>query len=69
MVWHRQGLPRGVERMAEADVAAALANDVIAKALKGSNGFLPRDDRELRTHWVTTTLPMSTPEGSGIASP
>lgn len=55
--------------MAEADVAAALANDVIAKALKGSNGFLPRDDRELRTHWVTTTLPMSTPEGSGIASP
>ncbi len=55
--------------MPEPYVTASLPGHLIAKTPKRANGFLPRDSGQLRTHPVTTTLPMSIPDGSGIASP
>src|SRR5712691_5688082 len=59
----------GVGGVTKTDVAPLLANGYIAKFSESANQFLPRNDRQLRTHRVTTTLPISTLLGSGISSP
>ena len=58
-----------VGRMAQADVAALLAHRNIAKLSQSANQVSFRNDGQLRTYRVTTTLPISTLLGSGISSP
>jgi hypothetical protein len=69
MIGYSERFAGGIAEMPEAYVTASLADHLIAKTPKRANGFLPRDSGQLRTHPVTTTLPMSIPDGSGIASP
>jgi len=64
-----RGWPERVTWMVESDVASALANNLIANTLERAHRFPTRDDGKPRAHRVMTTLPISTPEGSGISSP
>ena len=64
-----QGLALRVLPMSQAEMAPSLTNHLIAEALECSYSLAPRDDGQLRTHCVTTTLPTNTCEGSGIGSP
>ncbi len=59
----------GVCGVAKADVTPLLADGNIAKFSESTNQLFTRDDRQFRTHRVTTTVPISTLFGSGISSP
>lgn len=69
MVRIRWGPFLGVPWVAKADMASSLPDHFITEALEDADGFLSGHDRKLRAHCVTTTLPMRTPDGSGIFSP
>ena len=69
VVGNRQGLAGSVLWMEKPHVASALPDNLIPEAFKDANSLPGRDDRKLRAHRVTTTLPTRTREGSGMSSP
>jgi hypothetical protein len=70
VVWNGERHPRRVSGMAEPEMAPSLPHDFIAEPLERAHRSLSRDDRKRTAHRaITTTLAISTPEGSGIGSP